>query len=385
MPLIAVNLSDKLLQDIRDLIDKGRYATLESFIEIGAFNQLALERGASPAEIVERGHRRSSSDAPVVPDKSTAEVKKSPAKRVSSGKDARKGASVQTTSKVDAVEPVTEAEASAVFARFSHRSLSKAIPLKMPQQPQSGERIFGQVNRLFPLKLVCRWLATTADEEGEWPKYATIAAPLSDDAGTIGSLLDDWDNALERERGGELATALPRRKNNASLDRFLSQFVARITRASEISEGAVCQYSFARFEDSTLALTEQGMAFAALQSPILDAYDKESRSALSKDEAEFLASHIRTWVPTEWSDMRTVLGAVQAGKASPTEVATAVRVELPPDWSESMVQTHVSGVIARLGEIRLLSRSWQGRNVRYELGEADHVTSFLKSQTEGHS
>ena len=385
MPLIAVNLSDKLLQDIRDLIDKGRYATLESFIEIGAFNQLALERGASPAEIIERGHRRASADASVPPTKSPSVVTKSVAKRASAPKVARKGASVQTTSKVDAVEPVTEAEARAVLARFSHRSAPRAIPLKMPQQSQPGERIFGQVNRLFPLKLVCRWLAAAAGDEGEWPKYTVIAAPLSDDAGTIGSLLDDWDKAHERERGGELATALPRRKNNASLDRFLSQFVARITRASEISEGAVCQYAFARFEDSTLALTEQGMAFAALQSPILDAYDKTSLSALSKDEAEFLASHIRTWVPTEWSDMRTVLEAVQAGKASPTEVAMAVRAELPPDWSESMVQTHVSGVIARLGEIRLLSRSWQGRNVRYELGEADHVTSFLKSQTEGHS
>lgn len=383
MPLIAVNLSDKLLQEIRDLIDKGRYATLESFIEIGAFNQLALERGASPAEIVERGHRRSSSDAPVQSTKPPTAITKSA--RATAANVSRKEAVVQMASKVDAIEPVTEDEAKVVFSRFAHRPETKAVPLKMPQQPQPGERIFGQVNRLFPLKLVCRWLAAAAADEGQWPKYTAIAAPLSDDAGTIGSLLDDWDKALERERGSELATALPRRKNNASLDRFLSQFVARITRASEISAGAVCQYEFARFDDSTLALTEQGAAFAALKNPILDANDKKAASALAEPEAEFLATHIRTWVPTEWIDMKTVLEAVQAGKASPTEVATAVRAELPPGWSDSMVQTHVSGVIARLGEIRLLSRTWQGRNVRYELGGADYVTSFLGTKTEGHS
>ena len=83
--------------------------------------------------------------------------------------------------------------------------------------------------------------------------------------------------------------------------------------------------------------------------------------------------------------MKAVLQAIQSGKASPTDVAAAVRAELPPGWSESMVQTHVSGVIARLGEIRLLSRTWQGRNVRYELGGADYVTSFLGTKTEGHS
>ena len=382
MPLIAVNLSDKLLQEIRALVDSGRYTTLESFIEIGAFNQLALERGASPAEIVERGHRRLTADAPA---HSALPQAKSVAQRSTSATIAKKTLPTEKPSKVDDVEPVTEDEAKIVFARFMPSLETIPIPLKMPDQPQPGERIFGQVNRLFPLKLVCRWLATSAAVEGQWPKYTAIAAPLSDDAGTIGSLLDDWDKSLDRDRGSELATALPRRKNNASLDRFLSQFVARITRASEISAGAVCQYEFARFEDSTLALTEQGASFAALQNPILDAQDKKATSSLAEPEAEFLAAHIRTWVPTEWADMRTVLHAVQSGKATPTEVAMAVRAELPGGWSDSMVQTHVSGVIARLGEIRLLSRTWQGRNVRYELGGAEYVKSFLGTKTEGHS
>lgn len=58
MPLLAINLSDTLFAQIKEHVEKGKYSSFEAFIEISAFNQLALERGATPAEIVERGHRK---------------------------------------------------------------------------------------------------------------------------------------------------------------------------------------------------------------------------------------------------------------------------------------------------------------------------------------
>lgn len=58
MPLLAMNLSDTLYDQIKVLVEKGLYKSFESFLEIAAFNQLAMERGATPAEIVERGHRK---------------------------------------------------------------------------------------------------------------------------------------------------------------------------------------------------------------------------------------------------------------------------------------------------------------------------------------
>lgn len=375
MPLVAVNLSDKLLQEVRTLVDSGRYATLESFMEIGAFNQLALERGASPAEILERGHRRTPSDGEM---ESVPKAKATSPKAVPSSK-IRASANNEKVKHVEIIERVTDEEAKAIFTRLARPTKTTVAALAMPGKPQPSERIFGQVNRIFPMKLVCRWLNTVAAVDGQWPKYSAINAKLADDAGTIGSLLDQWDQAAERDRGGELATALPRRKNNASLDRFLSQFVARITRASEISPGAVCQYDMARFQESTLALTEQGVAFANLSNPILDKQDTKSTAALSDAEADFLIMHIRKWVPTEWEDMNLALAAVQGGKTSPAELAAAVRADLPQVWTDSMVQTHISGVIARLSDVRLVRRSWMGRNVQYQLGAADSVNKFMAS------
>ena len=114
MPLVAVNLSDKLLQEIRSLVNTGRYATLESFIEIGAFNQLALERGATPAAVIERGHRRVPSESE--PKQEVAQVTNAKAFSATSAPAARKRPVADKAKRVDVIEPVTDEEAKALFA-----------------------------------------------------------------------------------------------------------------------------------------------------------------------------------------------------------------------------------------------------------------------------
>ena len=81
MPLLAINLSDTLSDQIKVLVEKGLYRSFEAFLEIAAFNQLALERGATPAEIVERGHRqpRRGGHAAAVNGSARAESKAQPA------------------------------------------------------------------------------------------------------------------------------------------------------------------------------------------------------------------------------------------------------------------------------------------------------------------
>jgi hypothetical protein len=73
--------------------------------------------------------------------------------------------------------------------------------------------------------------------------------------------------------------------------------------------------------------------------------------------------------------MEIILAAVQDGKVTPPELTTAVQSEFPRDWTRSIVLTHISGLVARLAELRLLRRQWQGRHVTYELG--DKVEEFL--------
>lgn len=82
------------------------------------------------------------------------------------------------------------------------------------------------------------------------------------------------------------------------------------------------------------------------------------------------------WVPNERDDMKIILTAVRDGKVTPPALTTAVQGKFPREWTQSMALTHISGLVARLAELRLLRRQWQGRHVQYELGEK--VEEFLK-------
>src|ERR1700674_2712378 len=58
MPLLTVNIASKTFDEIRTLVERGFYSGLDQFMEVAALNQLALERGTSPADLKARGHRK---------------------------------------------------------------------------------------------------------------------------------------------------------------------------------------------------------------------------------------------------------------------------------------------------------------------------------------
>ncbi len=294
MPLLAINLSDKLFIAIKELVEKDSYQSPEAFLEIAAFNQLALEHGATPAEIVAKGHRKirydhdsvSGNGSPSVSrPKSEAKPRSEPASREARASPPQR--SVQTSIKMvtdEMVEPnVTKEEQDAAFGRLAliPGAEDKPVPSRCSKEGATRDRVFGQVNRLFPLKLACRWLAHSAAVEGRWPKFDQIADRLADDAAMIGSVLAAWDHASEHKRDELLSTALPRRGNSASRDRFLSQFLARVTRAREVFPATVCQYQLASFDDTLISLTERGLEFSALENPILDRQDPKATAPLS--------------------------------------------------------------------------------------------------------
>ncbi len=385
MAMLAMNISDRLFQQIKELVERGLYFSPEAFLEIAAFNQLALERGVSPTEIIEKGHRRSR-DGEEASNGASRPARDAPASRVTiepATKTPRASTprrSIEPVAKVvPAPEPaVREEDFAAAFKRLAlvARTESSPSPLKIDLASLSSEHIFGQVNRLLPIKIACRWLANSASQEGKWPRFDAVSERLADDAATVGSLLEKWDEESERKRDELLATGLPRRGNTASKDRFLSQNIARVTRGSAIYPATICQYQLARFDDAVIALTDQGVAFAEIENPIVDKRDAKTTFTLTPRESDFLARHILAWVPCERDDMRVVLQAVKGGKNTPSDLTEVLRPKFPTDWSDSVFQTHVSGLVARLGELRLMKRVWQGRNVNYELW--DKVDDFLK-------
>lgn len=357
MPLLAINLSQAVLSGMKELIDAGKYATLESLIEVACFNQLALERSG--------GAQLKNSGLTV-----TTGPKASERKSVARAPQKKRGMIGKLERQVYLLDrPDQSEDVEAVLKPFRKVTSKEASPspLATMSKEAEGERIFGQVNRLFPMKLVCRWVMRASSSHHRWPSLSEVSEVLADAAARFGSLLEQQDLAKDRKRDDCLATGLPRRSNGPSKDRFLSQFVARVTRGGHIFPGAMCQYRLASIQDQTLALSQRGIDFALIDNPLLDGHPNTSTSALNKEETHFLLAHILEWVPQEQADIQAVTGAITTGSSTPTSLTTALRSYLPSDWNDGEIQTHVSGLIARMSELGLLRRRWHGRHVEYEL------------------
>ncbi len=369
MPIATVNLSATVFEDIKALVERGLYKGLEQFLEIAAFNQLALERGVSAAEIVQNGHRSSNSFTKTATSEAAG-------KRATPFTDepsrSRKAGRVRSPEKIGRqvvrVRSTNLPNPEAELLEFRQHLISNGLLTPAPAQTiprPPGERLWGQVNRLFPLKLATRWVAKNP-REAEWAMLGEISDALADDAANLGSILEALDTRSGRKRDELLATGLPRRGNQSSRDRFLSQYIARVTRAGEIYPGAICQYSLAAFQGERLALTEAGLQFAEMPSAILDQAFTEAKATLNEDERVFLRTHIRASVTGEFHDLRLIVNAVIDGKDTPERLLKATRSEFPAEWSDLMARTQVSGLLARAVDLGLMSRVWDGRNVNYQ-------------------
>jgi hypothetical protein len=271
------------------------------------------------------------------------------------------------------LEGVPDADLAGAIHRLA---LAQLVDKALPEAPSAmrrpaEERLWVQFNRVFGLKVACRWIACASAGAKTWPDMSACADSMVLDVAELGSALERADATAGRKRDELLATGLPRRRNMASMDRFVSQTIARVTRAGTVYPGAVLQYSLATLEGGRLALTDRGCFFAQFANPVLDAELKTAAATLSRHEQRFLLEQVAEYVPGELTDFRAVLSAIREGKVTPEEVVEVVRQGLPSDWSDQVARTHVAGLIGRMTELGLLRRHWTGRRVRYEGVVAD--------------
>lgn len=360
MPAIVVDLKLSVVDKIQRLVNAGHYSSPGEFLEIAAANQLELENGRSERAGGRASGRAVARNAPgrtgvtgSVPQIEDPSVVRVMTRAVAS----RRG------------RGVTETELSAALDRLRaacDATPAAGLPLKPPLTAKGEGRIWGQVNRLLPLKVALRWLAAHSVREKEWAR-ADALEPMAADAATIGTALEQVDADADRSRDELLATGLPRRGNALSMDRFLSQYLARTTRKGTIHPGAAIQYGLAFIEEDRLALTPTGFEFATMRNPIVDDNLESATTTLADDERKFFVLRAVPYLPSELQEFSLVLTFLAAGQNTPNDQLTLLREHLPAEWSDTMVRTHVTGVVARMVDLALLRRQWEGRRVQYEI------------------
>lgn len=365
MPVVAVNLTASVFREIAELVDKGQFSSPEEFLATAAFNQLVLERGAKPAvAAISAAQSPAANGASEDPAKGTlvAQVELSARMR---RRDAAEGVPTLRSQAALATR-MTELFDRLSFSATQYAAMPDFVGPTPDTEPEA--RIWGQVSRLFPLKLALRSIAVEAARQQEWPNLLDLLCEATAEAALLGTYLEQEDEREGRLRDEQLAIGLPRHASEASEERFKNQVLARVTRTG-VHPGATFQFLLTVTYEERIALTPEGLKLAALPNPIIDRLPNAASTLTDEERAVFL-SIIRERLPQEYEDTRTVLQAVANQHRTPDALHTNVRPWLPADWTDVVVRTHITGLVSRAVDLGLLKRQWVGRNVKYSLTDA---------------
>jgi len=324
---IISDLPDYIISRIRKLVSEGRYKSISDFILASAENQLALESG-----------------------------------EVNDVLDLSNNISADSIQKINSEFPILNSE----------------IPVLDFIPAQEGKEIWdqwiwGQINRILPIKFAVRFLAIESSRLGGFPEKRDFNKIVSEEARRLGLFLKEFDSSLKKERDEKLSTGFPvGNKIESSLNRYWSQFVG-YQKNDKTLTGALFDLALANLftdEDGIIriGLNPEGKKFAQLQNPVLD--NNNFSYSLAEPEILFYLDHIQSNVPGEFSLFKIVLGLLKNG----VERREIMNLELTKQiegsgWSEGLVSTQRAGAISRLYELGLISKERIGLEVRYHITE----------------
>lgn len=326
-----IELPVELAKKISRLISEGKYESISQFAATAVENQLLLEE--SSEEKLDRVI-----GAHFTPD-------------VSVGK-------MQMFSHEGLLSPN--------FASSDIKTVSTPASDRIP-----NDVLWGQYNRIFPLKITVRVLANLLVGKDS-VELGLLQSEAIRAAREIGIILKKKDEEQSRKYGNMLSAALPTGKSVIKAEkRFTNHFVGYLTRAGRI-EGAPGALKLLNiFEDTSgayrVGITDAGLKFASLPNPIID--EKRFDTTLGESERDFYVKHVSESLQREAEAMFTVLRGIEEGASSPNELNSRVRA-FSRGWSKSMTNTIRAGIVSRLHELGLITRARDGIRVSYALTDS---------------
>ena len=108
---------------------------------------------------------------------------------------------------------------------------------------------------------------------------------------------------------------------------------------------------------------------AELRNPVLDSEGGTSTEKFSEAEIDFLIDHIWNHLPVEVFAFTATLSAISSGDATPESLDLALKKYLPSrvdkPFTDAFLTTQRAGVISRMADLGLVSRTRSGPNVTY--------------------
>jgi hypothetical protein len=351
--IVCVDISQRTKDQLDRLLDIGEYRDYSEAVAVAISNQLLFQQNSSA--------------------KSAAAIQPEiPAPRA-------KTAELETENEPNRTIP-------RLFAHFSADPQQvKLVSFEEPRPGPNGEFsidqwIFGQHNKLLPVKATCRALANLLLKDAGWHAGIPItkaASEIASAAVKLGDYLRTVDSALDVNRDEAFAFAFPYSDSpngDKARLRYANQFVANLSKQGVLT-GLPVELKFvhsAAPQTSKLLLTEPGFVFAQMPSPVLDGDAKRPPTRkFSDEESTFLLNHICTRVPEEAFAYTAVAKAITAGANTPEKLDASLARYLPdrPDkpFTAAFLTTQRAGAVSRMIDLGLLQRVRDGVNVSYTL------------------
>ena len=244
-----------------------------------------------------------------------------------------------------------------------------------PDVENEGELgpLWGQINRILPMKIGLRILGNILRSAGEYTKLDDFQEKAISIACFYGEKLRREDKRLGRLRNTSHSIGLPiNDENKESRERYKNHFLAYL-RKDGIIEGALGRLKFVNLKrdaqgNEFIGVTKEGLDFASLENPILDP-NNAAKQTLSQEETEFYIRHVLHNVPGECQALRNILDYISSEiSAGPNELNERLtRDYVDHGWSKAVLNTNRSGLIGRLHELRLIDKVRKGKEVTYVL------------------
>ncbi len=355
---------DRKTKDIMDqMVSKGAYRDYSELLSVSVANQLLLHS-------VQATEARTASEPSTTIQPST-EAKPEWVEPVQTV-----GAAIADTSEVGE-SPIPkiflinrEDTAGIEFAQLPNDAFVSGMEIT------ADRWIFGQHNKLLPVKANVRALLNllrTATKLSS-VELEEASRQIANEASRLGDVLRRSDLNFKRSRDESIALAFPSSEpsnSDKSRLRYASQFVGSVSREGRMT-GLLIDLKLVnidRHKPPRIRLTEPGLRFAELPNPILDAEAAIQQERFSPEEIDFMLHHIQDHLPVEQFAFSATLAAITDGSNTPEMLDSALKKFLPDrkdkPFTLAFLTTQRAGVISRMADLGLVTRTRSGPNVTY--------------------
>ncbi len=243
--------------------------------------------------------------------------------------------------------------------------------------------LWGQINRIFPIKLGLRLLLSKL-EYNSWTDLEEFRDYTALIACKYRQMIDNAENY-----GGlsarEIAAGLPlyytnnidKLKVENSMNRYKNQFLAYVRVNDGKLDGALNQLKFTNIKKETkgneekylIGITGQGVKFAKLFNPLIDKQDLSK--TLSDEEKSFYINHIRENHKGEYRATLWLLRKLKNGFSTRAKINEELKRDYNYIWrfKDQVINTQRSGLTARMTELGLIDKIKKGVKVTYLISE----------------